>query len=69
LPPKQLQELFDSEAGVRDDAAERAGSKRLVVGNNDPGIRLVAAEDHVAASLAAEDESGALKGGAHLKAG
>ena len=39
---------------VGDDAAERAGSELLVVGNHNPGVRLVAAEDHVAAALAAE---------------
>ena len=56
--------LSNREAGIWNDAAERAGSDALVVGNNDPGVRLLAAEDHVATLLAAEDEPGALKGGA-----
>ena len=41
----------------------------LVVGNDGPGVRLVAAEDHVAAGLAAEDKSGALQGGTDLDTG
>ncbi len=69
LPSEQLHELFNGESGVRYDAAERAGSEPLVLGNDGPGVRLVAAEDHVAAGLAAEDESRALEGGADFKAG
>jgi len=53
-PSKQLHELSDGKPSVGDDAAERAGSELLVVGNDNPGVRLVAAEDHVAAALAAE---------------
>jgi hypothetical protein len=48
--------LLDGESCVGDDSAERAQSDLLVVGNHDPGVRLVAAEDHVAAVLAAENE-------------
>jgi hypothetical protein len=69
LPSEQLYELFNGESGVRDDAAERAGSKPLVLGYNGPGVRLVAAQNHVATRLAAEDEPSALKGGADLEAG
>jgi len=53
-PSKQLHERFDGKPSVGDDAAERAGSELLVVGNDNPGVRLVGAEDHVAAALAAE---------------
>jgi hypothetical protein len=67
-PSEQFHELFNGESGVGDDAAERAGSEPLVVGNNGPGGRLVAAEDHVATGLAAEYEPGALKGGTDFNA-
>lgn len=60
-PSAKFHKLFDGESGVGDDPAERADL--LVVGNDDSGVRPVAAEDHVAAGLAAEDEPGALKGG------
>ena len=69
LPSEQLYEVFNGESGVHYDAAERAGSKPLVLGYNGPGVRLVAAQNHVATRLAAEDEPSALKGGADLKAG
>lgn len=68
-PPEKLRELFDGEPGIGDDSAERARSDLLVVGNDDPGVRLVAAEDHVAAGLATEDKPCALKGSADFKAG
>jgi hypothetical protein len=63
-----LDELFNAESGIGDDAAERAGSELPVVGNNDPCVRSVAPKHHVAACLAAEDEPGALQGGADLAA-
>jgi hypothetical protein len=68
LPSEQSHELVNGESGIGDDAAERTGSDLLVVGNNGPGVRLVAAEDHVAAGLAAEDEPGVLKGGTDFNA-
>jgi hypothetical protein len=64
-----LDELFNGESGVGDDATERAGSELLVVGNNGPRVRLVAAKHYVAAGLAAEDEPGALQGSADFTAG
>jgi hypothetical protein len=66
--PEQFHELFNGQTGVCDDAAERAGSQLLVVWDDGPGVRSVAAKDHVAAGLAAENESGALKGCADFKA-
>jgi len=69
LTSKQLDELLDGESGVGDDATGRAGSKLLVVGNNDPCVRLVAAKHHVAAGLTAEDETGAPQGSANFTAG
>jgi hypothetical protein len=41
----------------------------LVIGNDDPGVRLVAAEDHVAAGLAAEDEPSVCKCRTDFKTG
>ncbi len=67
-PSEKFHELLDGEPGIGDDSAERARSDLLVIGNDDPGVRLVAAEDHVAAGLAAEDEPSALKSTADLKA-
>ena len=61
--------LSNREAGIWNDAAECAGSELLVVRYDDPGVGLVAAEDHVAAVLAAENKSGAFKSGADFKAG
>jgi len=40
-----------------------------MVGNNGSGVGLIAAKDHVAAALAAENEPGAFKGGADFEAG
>jgi len=68
-PSEQLHKLFDGEPGIGDDSAERARSDLLVVGNDDPGVRSVAAEDHMAAGLAAENEPGARKSSADFKAG
>jgi hypothetical protein len=68
-PSEQLLESFNAKSGVGDDAAQCAGADLLVVGNNDPGIRLIAAQNHVAAGLTAEHEPGALKGGADFAAG
>jgi hypothetical protein len=41
----------------------------LVVGNNGPGVRLIATKNHVAALLAAEDEPDALEGRPDFKTG
>ena len=65
---EQLHELIDCETGVRDDPAQRAGSNSLVIGNNDPRIRLVAAQHHMAAGLPAEDKPDALQSGADFQA-
>ena len=51
-PSEQLHELVNRQSSVGDDATQRAGSKLLVVGDNDPGVRSIAPEDHVAAGLA-----------------
>jgi hypothetical protein len=40
----------------------------LVIGNDDPCVRLVAAKHHVTAGLSPENESGALQGGADIPA-
>jgi hypothetical protein len=61
-----LYELIDGHAGVGDDAAEGARSDLLVVGYDDPGMRLFAAENHVAATLAAKHEACPFQGGPHL---
>jgi hypothetical protein len=68
-PSAKFHKLFDGGSGVGDDPAKRAQSDLLVVGNHYPRVGLVAAEDHVAAVLTAEDEPGALKGGADFTAG
>jgi hypothetical protein len=67
-PSEQLHELFNGYAGVGDDAPERSGSDLLVVGDDGPGVRLVAAQDHVASGLAAEHKASAFKCGAHFSA-
>jgi hypothetical protein len=66
---EQLYELIDGHAGVGDDAAEGAHSDLLVVGYDNSGMRFVAAEDHVAATLAAEHEACTFQGGSHFSAG
>jgi hypothetical protein len=48
-----LHELFNGQTGVCDDTPERAGSDVFVVRNDGPGVRLTAAQDHVASALAA----------------
>jgi hypothetical protein len=67
-PSEKFHELFDGEPCIGDDSAQRARSDLVVIGNDDPGVRLVAAEDHMAAGLATEDEPSALKGCADFKA-
>jgi len=62
-PSEKFHELFDGEPCIGDDSAQRARSDLVVIGNDDPGVRLVAAEDHMAAGLAS-----ALKGCADFKA-
>jgi hypothetical protein len=57
---EQLQELVDSQACVGNDLSQGALPDLLVIGNDDPGLRVAAAKNHVAAALAAKDESGAL---------
>jgi len=68
-PSEELDELFDGEPGVGDDAAERAGSQLLMVRDDGPGVRLATAQDHMAAGLAAEDEPRALKSSVDFKTG
>jgi hypothetical protein len=67
-PSEELHELLDGKPGVDDDAAERARSDLLVIRNDDSCVRSVAAENHMAAGLAAEDEPRALKSSTDLKA-
>jgi len=38
----------------------------LVIGNDDSGIRIVTAKNHVAAALAAKEESGTFQGTSHF---
>ena len=61
VPPasasEQLYELIDGHAGVGDNAAEGASSNLLMVGYYNSGMRFVAAENHVAPTLAAEHEA------------
>ena len=66
---KQFNELFNREPSVSDDAAERAGTNLPVIGNNHSRVRVVATKHHVAASLASEDEPGALQRNANFTAG
>jgi hypothetical protein len=66
---EQLYELIDSHAGIGDDAAEGARSDLLVVGHDNPNMRLVAAENHMAATLAAEHEACPFQGGPRFSAG
>jgi hypothetical protein len=58
--PEQLDELLNSEAGVGDDATERAGPELFVIGYNHPCVGLVATKHHMTAALAAKNEAGAL---------
>jgi hypothetical protein len=67
--PKQFNELLDGEAGVGDDATQRAGSEPFVIGHDGPCIGFVATKHHVAAGLAAKNEPSALQGSADFTAG
>src|SRR5262249_8402595 len=67
--PSRYMNLIKGESSIGDDPPERAGSKRLMVGNDHPRVRLVAAEDHMAAGLATENEPGALQRSTGFKAG
>jgi hypothetical protein len=66
---EQLDELFNGQPGIGNDPTERAGSDLLMVGDNGPCVRLVAAKHHVAAGLAAEDKPRAFQGSADFTAG
>jgi hypothetical protein len=55
--------LLNGEAGVGDDATERAGAELFVIGNDDSCVRLVATKHHVAAGLPTKHEPDALKRG------
>ena len=66
---EQLYELIDGHAGVGDDATEGTRSNLLVVGYDNSAMRFVAAENHVAAPLAAEHEACPFQSGPHLSAG
>lgn len=66
---EQIDKLLNREPGVGNDPTERAGSNLFVIGNDDPCVRLLAPENHVAASLSAKDKSGVLQGRADLPAG
>jgi hypothetical protein len=68
-PSEQLHEQFNRETGIGDYAAEGAGADLFVVGDDDAGKRRIAAQDHVTAALAAEDESGSFQGSSHFTAG
>jgi hypothetical protein len=68
-PSQQLHELFNGEPGIGDDPTKRARSELPVVGNDNPGVRVLATEDHVATRLAAEDKPGPLQRRADFKPG
>jgi hypothetical protein len=54
-----MYELINSESGVGDDPSECTLSDLPVVGHDNTSIRVAAAQDHMAAGLAAELEAGA----------
>jgi hypothetical protein len=64
--PDQLAELFDRKAGIGDDAPKRPFTNLLVVRNHRARIRIVPAKDHVAASLAPENEASLLQSFANI---
>jgi len=66
---KKIDKLIDRESGVSNDPAEDARSKLFVIGNDDPGVRSVAPENHMAARLSPKDKAGALQGRAYFPAG
>jgi len=65
---KQFDELVNREPASA-MKTERAGTKLPVIGNNHPGVRQVAPKHHVTASLAPEDEPGALQRSPNFTAG
>jgi hypothetical protein len=66
LSAQQLLELADGEARVGDDPPHRSLSDLAMVGHDDTCIWLAAAQDHMAAGLAAKLEAGALQSRADL---
>ena len=56
---QQIHELFYGKPGIGDDAAQRAGTDLPVIGDYGTGVRFVAAQNHMASGLAAENEAGA----------
>lgn len=69
LSSKQAYELFDVQSGIGDDAAQGSSANLLVVRDDGAGARIVPAQDHMAAGLATEHESGAFQRGADFTAG
>src|SRR5262245_4098331 len=67
--PQQGDELLHRDACIGDDAAERAELDPAMIGHDDPSRRVAAAQDHVAAPLASEDEAGSLQRGPDRAAG
>jgi hypothetical protein len=61
LLAQKIQEGFDGQTGVSNDAAERTRSDLLVVGDDDASPWVVAAEDHVAAGLTAKNKACSLQ--------
>jgi len=61
--------LADGEAGIGNDPPERPLSDLAMIGDDHAGGRVVAAQDHVAAALAAEHETSPFQRRAHLATG
>lgn len=55
-----MKELFDGESCLGEDSAEGSLSDLLVIGNDDPAVRIVSPQDHVAAFLTTEHKTGEL---------
>ncbi len=66
LRVQQLLELIHGEARIGDDPPQRALSDLAMVGHDDTGMWVAAAQDHMAAGLAAKLEAGAFQSRADL---
>ena len=65
---EQRHKLLNSETCVGNNAAERADPHLLVIRNDNPCMRLIAAKHHVTAGLTAKNKADALKSSANLTA-
>lgn len=55
---QQIHELIDTESCLSNDGSERTSVQFFMIRHGDLGERLIPAEDHMAAFLTPEDESG-----------